>query len=238
VSEPWLLVDLVPAEDGGEVALPTAEARHALSVLRLGPGDPLVLADGRGGLARGRVASAGRGALSVAVERVERVPRPAPSVTVALAVLHTKAMDWAVQKCVEVGAERFVPVVAARSQLGAGAAAGRLGHWRRVALQAIKQCRRPWAMEVAEPVSLDALASGPPGFLADAAGAPVLAVPHSLPATLLVGPEGGLTPTEAGLLDRAGWTPVRLGPNVLRAETAAVVGAACLLASTEVTGAV
>ena len=230
MSEPWLLVDAVPDDAGAEVALAPEEARHAVSVLRLAPGAPVVLADGRGGLARGRVAAAGRGRLSVAVTGVDHVPRPRAGVTVALGVLHTRAMDWAVQKAVEVGAEKLVPLLAERSQLGAGAASGRLGHWRRVARQAIKQCRRPWAMTVDEPVTLDALLARPAGLLADPGGAPVGAVPRTLPVTLIVGPEGGLTAAERARLEAAGWRPVRLGPHVLRAETAAVVGTALLLA--------
>ncbi len=229
MPEPWLLVDEVP-ESGGPVPLPPGEARHALAVLRLADGAPVVVADGRGRTGRGALRRAGRGAAAVEVVRVTRHPEPGPGVTVALGVLHTRAMDWAVQKAVEVGAARLVPVLSERAQLGAPAARGRLGHWRRVARQALKQCRRPWAMEVAEPATLDALLAGGPGIVADAGGAAPAELGVRLPVTLLVGPEGGLAPAELGALEGAGWRRVRLAPHTLRAETAAVVGAAVLAA--------
>ncbi len=229
MPEPWLLAESLPAEPGAVVELDPAEARHGAAVLRLAPGDPVVLADGRGGLARGTVASAGKGRLAVTVERVERALPPSPGVTLALAVLHTQAMDWAVQKAVETGAERLVPLLTERTQLGRKAASGRLGHWRRIARQALKQCRRPWAMDIAEPTTLDDLAAtAPPGFVADAGGRSPFTVPVDAPLTLIVGPEGGLTPAELSRLTAAGHTPLRLGPHTLRAETAATLGTALL----------
>ncbi len=231
MPDPWLLVPpghLAP----GEVELEPEEARHLRSVLRRTRGARVVLADGRGSWAGGTVVSVERNRVVVAVDRVERMPRPAgPAVTAALGILQGQAMDWAVTKAVELGVRRFVPVAADRSQGGIRAAERRLAHWRRVARQALKQCRRPWEMQLEDPVTLgDLLAGvdGEAGIVADPGGrAP------SRPATgrgrfLLVGPEGGFTTEERRDILAAGWTPVRLGAHVLRAETALVVGVAVL----------
>jgi len=235
-SEPWLLADDAGVTAPGQVVvLGAEEARHLAAVLRRAAGAPVVLADGRGVLASGVVRRAGRGQVEVEVQRVDRVPRPSgPSLHVALAVLHTAAMDWAVQKCVEVGVSRFTPVVTDRSQGGGATGRRRREHWARVARQALKQCRRAWEMEVAEPVGLPEVAAASPAdlrLLADAAGDPAIVYAGAARAALLlVGPEGGLSDVELERLDAAGWRRVALGPHVLRAETAAVVGAALLTA--------
>jgi 16S rRNA (uracil1498-N3)-methyltransferase len=136
-------------------------------------------------------------------------------------------MDWAVQKCVELGVHRFLPVVAERSQVRLRAAEGRLHHWRRLSRQALKQCRRAHAMAVEPPTSVAALAPAG-GVLADPGGLRAADLPAEC-RLLLIGPEGGLSPTEEELLAASRWARLRLGPHTLRAETAAVVGAALLL---------
>jgi len=232
-SPPWLLVDPGVLAVGQRVRLDPAESRHLFHALRRRVGDRVTLADGAGGVAVGAVEVASVRGAEVAVETLQVVPPPArPDVTVALGVLHGQAMDWAVQKVVEVGVGRFVPVVAERSQLGVRPARGRVEHWRRVARQALKQCRRPWAMEVEDPRSVEDLAplgrSGG-GLVADPLGDSLDTLPSRSAALLLVGPEGGLTGAEIRLLAGEGWRTLRLGPHVLRAETAAVVGAALLV---------
>ena len=231
MPEPWLLVP-PGGLAAGELELEPEEARHLRSVLRRPAGTAVVLTDGRGGRAGGVVRTVERGRVVVAVDRVERVPRPpAPGLTLALGVLHGQGMDRAVTGAVELGVERLVPVVTARSQGGGAAAAGRLGHWRRAARQALKQCHRVWEMELAGPVDLDRFldeTAGAPGVVADPGGVSPDEVGRAAGGILLVGPEGGFTQAErAGILD-AGWTPVRLGAHVLRAETAALVGVAVL----------
>jgi 16S rRNA (uracil1498-N3)-methyltransferase len=141
-------------------------------------------------------------------------------------------MDWAIQKAVEVGVDRLVPVLAERCQGGTGVDSGRRVHWQRVATQACKQCRRAWAMELAGWCTLDTLlGEGFPegGVVADRDGPSLSQLGEDVPSTMLVGPEGGFSDREQQLIERCGWIPVRLGPHVLRAETAAVVGAALLL---------
>ena len=234
-NNPWLLIDPQPAKAGDIVDLDGGESRHAAGPLRLAMGDPVVLADGRGCLADGvmRIVSSRR--CQVEVLAVDRIPKPAVrKADVALAVLHSQAMDWAIQKAVEVGVETFVPLLAQRSQLGSRAARGRLGHWRRVARQALKQCRRPWELEVSEPRTIGELvsdSSGRQAVVADPGGPYLGDLGGAVPDLLVVGPEGGFTGDETVEMADAGWRQLRLGRHVLRAETAAVVGAAILVAA-------
>ena len=197
----------------------------------------MTLCDGRGVVAESILTAVNprRCELEV-VARRDLGGLPGPSVAVALSALHSQFMDWAVQKCVEVGVETLIPLLSERSQLSAKAASGRLDHWRRVARQALKQCRRPWQMEVAEPATLERIMADldrGPGLIADLDGTPMDQLDLPLPSLLVIGPEGGLTARELGILRAAGWPSVRLGQWVLRAETAAVVGAAALIAAHE-----
>lgn len=232
MGEPWLLAPEGVLRVGARVELDPAEARHLTRVLRRGAGQPLVLTDGAGTVAEGTLHESSRGRFEAEVASVQRLPQPPSEVTVALGVLHTGAMDLAVQKAVEVGAAAFVPLLATRSQLSRKAAEGRRAHWQRVADQALKQCRRAWALRIAEPSSLDDLVARTPagqGIVADPEGGALQQIPQAVGLVLLVGPEGGLTDSEDALLQRAGWHRLALGPFVLRAETAAVVGAAQLV---------
>jgi len=231
---PWLLVAKGSLE-GGSVTLDRDESRHLKGALRRRIGDQVVLSDGAGFVAVAVIESlTGAGAKC---EPLEIQHRPSPSghgVIVGLGVLHGRAMDWAVQKAVEVGVRLFVPVIGERSQLDRRASAGRQPHWRRVARQALKQCRRVWAMEVSQPCALeDFLLERGPGMVACAQGAAFGDLPRTLASVLLVGPEGGFTETESGSIERRGWKRLRLGPHVLRAETALVLGAGVMVAREE-----
>ncbi len=225
-----LLVDALPESVGETAVVEGLEAHHGKVVLRLTPGEEVTLVDGKGGTANGVVETVARSEVAVQVATLGRTQRPAAGLTLALGVLHTQAMDWAVQKAVEVGVERCVPILAGRSQLGRKAARGRIDHWRRVARQALKQCRRLWEMEIDDPLDLRELVDRfEPGWVADPEGVGLFSGGAQSPVTLLVGPEGGLTEDELTLLDRAGWRRLSLGAHVLRAETAATVGSALLI---------
>jgi len=236
-SNPWLLVDELPPTPGVTVILDPAESRHAAGPLRLRRDDPVTLADGSGRVAEALLRSvSGRKCSAEVTEIFAMQPAVQGEITLALGVLHSQAMDWAVQKSVEIGVSAVIPVLSARSQLGAKASEGRLGHWRRVARQALKQCRRPWQMEVESPHALDelmALRGVRAGLVADPEGCFPSELGHHVPDMLLVGPEGGLTTDEMDRLEAAGWDRLRLGLHVLRADTAAVIGASILVAAHE-----
>lgn len=228
---PWLLAASGELEEGRRVVLDGDEARHASGPLRLNTGSPVVLTDGAGSVAAGSLVIERRGAAEVVVESVGRVPRPIPGLSLAVAVLAGSAMDVVAQKAVELGVDRLIPVCCARSQLSLKRAATRVDHWRRISRQALKQCRRAWAMDVASPASLAELlqlADADRGVVADAGGGTLAELPRRRERVLLIGPEGGFSAEEDAALDAAGWPRLRFARHVLRAETAAIAGAAIL----------
>jgi 16S rRNA (uracil1498-N3)-methyltransferase len=231
---PWLLVRPGELAAGRAVKLEPAEARHATGALRLTPGREVLLTDGAGGVGFGVLTLARRGRAEVSVDRVDRVPAPVSGLTLAMAVLAGGAMDLVVQKAVELGVRRFVPVCCDRSQFGRERAVERTDHWTRLAMQALKQCRRAWAMEIEAPISMTDLVATTEsnrGIVADADGDRVKTFePISADPILLVGPEGGFSPEETSAIEAAEWPRICLGPHVLRAETAAIAGVAVITA--------
>ena len=236
---PWLLASPGSVVAGASVSLDAAEARHACGALRLHVGDAVVLTDGAGVVAAATLTLVARRGVEAAVNEVHAFPAPTASLTLAMSVLAGPAMDLVVQKSVELGAERLLPVCSHRSQLGLDRATERTGHWRRVGRQALKQCHRPWAMEVAAPVAFHELVSGllaESGVVGHPEGLPVSHLPVGRGGVLLIGPEGGFASVEERALEDAGWLRVSLGPYVLRAETAAIAGIALLGSRLEVVG--
>jgi len=228
--DPWLLVPEGVLVEGCEIALESEEARHASGSLRRRAGDRVVLADGSGSVARAELKLCVRSDVVAVVDEMVTKVAPLPGPTVALGILHGKAMDWAIQKGVEVGVETFVPLLCDRSQGSRERLAERLEHWRRISRQALKQCRRAWEMKVEGPLTMAEVVGGrlQPGFVADQESDTDGSKITAQRSTLLVGPEGGLTPEEQKALAAAGWSTIALGQHILRAETAVVVGAALM----------
>ena len=232
---PWLLAAIDSLKVGESLQLDPAEARHVTGSLRRRSGDEVMLIDGVGAVATAVIQIRGKGRVDAEVLAVRSYPAPKGSgVTLALAVIDRQAMDWAVQKAVEVGIRRLIPVISERTQVGARHHSKRVDHWRRIAMQALKQCRRPWAMAVEEAVPLQTLVereSDRRGIVvADRNGSTAEDLPDEAGRVLVVGPEGGFTAAERELFDHFGWPGLRLGEHVLRAETAAIVGSAMLVA--------
>jgi 16S rRNA (uracil1498-N3)-methyltransferase len=231
---PWILVAPGLLEVGQEIRLDPTEARHVTGPLRRRHGDRVVLIDGEGGLAEAELQTARGRDVHAAVlsSRFEAPPEDA-GISLALGVLGNQAMDWAVQKAVELGVRCLHPLIAERTQTPHRTIFRRVPHWRRVARQSLKQCKRVWAMEVSEPSAFDDIVEQCPpenGAVAHREGVPIHQVEGTMVELLLVGPEGGFTPGEIGSLQDRNWPLLRLGSHVLRAETAAVAGAALLIA--------
>ncbi|MCU0304928.1 MAG: 16S rRNA (uracil(1498)-N(3))-methyltransferase [Thermoanaerobaculales bacterium] len=229
---PWLLAPEGGLAVGAVVVLDDVETRHAAGALRLATGRRVTLTDGAGLIAQGELTLPRRGPATVRVDSVVAAPRATAELTIAVGVLAGPAMDVVVQKAVELGASRVTPVCCERSQLDRRRAEARSEHWRRLALQALKQCHRARALAVAPPVRFGELLEGVDpsrGVVAAADGGPVSGWAPVPDPVLLIGPEGGLSPGEARALDEAGWQRLRLGPHVLRAETAVIAGAALIL---------
>ncbi len=232
-------------DDLDDLAVAPEDAHHLLDVLRLQAGVEVAASDGRGRfrpcrLVTTRARGKGHQDRGVALEPLGdpvgdpggAPPEGGPR-TVAFALVKGDRPEWAVQKLTEVGVDRIVPLVTARTvvRLDAPGALRRADRLRRVAREAASQARRTRLPEVAVPTRLDRyLAEGTlDGLPAPSPGAVALAEPGGLgldPATrcVVVGPEGGWTPEELALGKRR----LGLGRHVLRAETAAVVAGVLL----------
>lgn len=193
---------------------------HLARVLRLRPGAPVTVGDGRGRWRPGVLTS---GPDVEPSGDVTADPVPEPPITVAFAVVKGERPELTVQKLTEVGVDRIVPFVAGRTVVkwDAATADRRRDRWAAIARQAAMQCRRTWLPQVDALTTFADVAELPGAALADLAGEPpALATP-----TVLIGPEGGWTHDE-----RAVPLPsVRVGSHVLRAETAAITAGALLV---------
>lgn len=216
---------------------------------RIRVGETVLLGDGRGARATGSVVSVGRDTLDVRIVDRSLVARPTPLVTLVQALVKGDRGELAVELATEAGVDAVLPWRAARcvARWDDGPRGDRaLARWRSTALAAAKQSRRAWVPEVGEPLGTRELvtrcatlvASGGLALVlhecADSQLAGVLAVegrPAGSPAVaghvaellLVVGPEGGISEEELHALSAVGARPVRLGPEVLRASTAAAV---------------
>ncbi len=217
---------------GEHARLDAAETRHVVRVLRLRPGDPIRLVDGRGGCAAAEVAeiTPDRREPAVTCRVLQRATWALPACQLRLLVAPPRAHLFGplIQDAVALGVARISPIVCEHSVSRPDPTGGGPDHWRAEALAALKQSGNPFLPQVDAPQAFaDALTSTPaPGLFGDVAQsmAPAATFFSTLadPATLAlwIGPEGGFSAAErAGLLAR-GFTPVRLGTWILRVETA------------------
>ena len=219
---------------GNTAALVGDHAAHLVRVLRAEIGQEFDIATGDA-VRRGRITSISNDRVEFALGEEQPV-RPAPRLTLALAVFKFDRMEWAIEKCTEIGVTRIIPVVARRTDAHLAAAARRRHErWQRIAMQAAEQSRRTAPPEIAAPIKLEQL------FEPQANCRIVLAEfeeslrlrealqTHPAEVTLAIGPEGGWTSDELQSFRETGWVAASLGDTILRAETAAIVAAALAL---------
>ncbi len=243
---PRFFVD-APLEVGSALELPANAAHHALRVLRMQGGDELVLFNGRGGEFAARLLP-GRGARQPAAEVLgfEAIERePALRITLVQSLIAQDRLDWVIEKAVELGVARLIIAAAARSvvRLETGRLERRLARWSEIVVNACCQCgrNRVPALEAATsmPEALAIASAAPPAgsppssllILDPGAGRPLGPGPRNGTVACAVGPEGGFTADELQAARAAGFTPIALGPRVLRSETAGLVVSAALLAT-------
>jgi len=223
---------------GADLDLPDEAAHHAARVLRLAAGDALTLFDGCGGEYEARIIATTRGRVIVAVGAHHARERESPlKVMLVQGLAGSDKMDFIIQKAVELGVGAIQPVLTARSivRLAADRGRAKLTHWRRVAIAACEQCGRNRVPEVKGAVPLRDYCAVPEAVakrlllsprgearLAD------IAVPSGSAIVLAAGPEAGFGPDDEILLLGAGFVPVRLGPRILRTETAPLAALAAL----------
>ncbi len=218
------------------VALDANAARHVGRVLRLGPGDALILFDGSGGDYPATIIELGKRELIVeCAERRENECESPLTITLAQGVSKGERMDYTIQKAVELGVTRIIPLNTERSvvNLKGERLQKKLEHWRGVITSACEQCGRNTLPELLPLLSLHEWLQQPlngTGLLLDhraESGVSELQLAGHV-CTLLVGPEGGLAEREREAAVAAGYQGMRLGPRVLRTETAALTAMAAI----------
>jgi 16S rRNA (uracil1498-N3)-methyltransferase len=226
--------------DHGRAELSLEQAHHVGRVLRLKAGDAVTLFDGRGGEYPAKIAGIMKDKVSVDVGDRQSVDREAPiAVTLAQGISSGERMDYTIQKAVELGAVAIQPLSTERSvvRLDPVRAAKRVAHWQAIVIGACEQCGRNTLPSVLPVKAFSSWLQTAPA----AAGICLLLTPRAATGlrdlarpvsgvTLLAGPEGGLTPEEQADAERLGFLPLRLGPRVLRTETAAVAALAAMQA--------
>lgn len=227
----------LPLSIGSRVSLEERAFQYLVRVLRLRPGAELWLFDGQGAEYQAVLEVVAKRAAEVRIlERIERHLESPLQIILGQGISRGERMDYALQKAVELGVSRIIPLFTERSavNLSGGRIGKRLRHWQGVAISACEQCGRNYLPPVEAPRSLAA-------FLGDChAGLAVLLDPRShrplkeLPPpsdrrlVLLIGPEGGLNEAEIKQALRVGFINVSLGPRVLRTETATVAALTAL----------
>lgn len=235
-----LFVD-VPLAPGDSLPLPPDAARHALRVLRLQAGDPVILFNGDGRQYPARLLAADPRAAGVHVEGAETPARESClRVTLVQALARAEKMDWIIQKATELGATCILPVTSKRSEVRLDGARSkkRLDHWRAIAIAACEQCGRNVVPGIAVPEPLEAClaahprANGEARWMLHPGGTTRVrdTVPAATDVMLAVGPEGGFSDNDLATLRDAGFRELALGPRVLRTETAGLAAMAALQA--------
>jgi 16S rRNA (uracil1498-N3)-methyltransferase len=231
--------------DADRLRLTDREAHHALQVLRLKRGETVAVLDGVGHEFLCELESSAKDSLSLIVKETRSTPPVPCPVTLFVAIPKGKIIESIIQKSVELGARRIVPLLTERviSQLDGEGAEHKREKWRQVAIEAIKQCGARWLPEVEAPAPLAArLTRGEipelslVGSLQTERRHPrewIAAFqnqhgrrPHS--AGVWIGPEGDFTLEELTMIEAAGARPITLGDLTLRVETAAIYGLAIL----------
>lgn len=225
-----------PLAVGARIALPEDAAGHLVRVLRLGVGDACVLFNGDGNDYDARIASISRKSVEADIGSARAVGNESPlRIVLVQGIARGEKMDWILQKATELGVAGIVPVHGERGavRLDGERAQKRLRHWRSVVVSACEQSGRARKPEVAAPCGLaDALADLPATRLMLDPGA-AQPLPSNIidnACALAIGPEGGWSTADMATLAAAGFAGARLGPRVLRTETAGIAAIAALQA--------
>lgn len=228
--------------NGSEVRLQPDAAHHAVRVLRLNVGEPVTLFDGRGGEFEARITRIDRGEVSVKTGAHLDIERESGlNILLVQGLSSGDRMDITLQKAVELGVAAIQPVATERSvvKLKDERAQRRMEHWQNLVISACEQCGRnrvpevlplldlpDWLARLNAPVPDDEARL----LLSPTASVPLKELVPPARMMLLIGPEGGLSPAETQLAQSRGFRPVRLGPRILRTETAALAALSAIQA--------
>jgi len=230
----------LPASDWNldHLTLTGEEAHHCVDVMRCREGDRIIVFNGAGTEAEVEILSMGKGLLTLRPGLVTQTPRPPAALQLGQAVPKGKNMDLIIQKATELGVSSIVPLLSERTvvQLDGEDLGKKRDKWQRIAIEACKQCGQNWVPEVGLPMKVEAFvrqAKAPLRLIA-AISPEALSLkailasredeqsPRPAAVSLMIGPEGDFTPAEISTALAAGFSPLSLGPIILRSETAAI----------------
>lgn len=216
-----------PVIEGNQIRITGEEHRH-LVVARAEKGELLEVFDGKGNAWTASVESVGKRETVAVVNDSWQAPRPAIELILAQAMIRIGAFELALEKCVEVGVTRIVPFTATRSNL---APTKRHDRWMRIIIEAAKQSKRYHLPMLDEPMKFDQVLSMPAAskiLFAERGGGPLKSALAGSPVLYLIGPEGGWTDSELAAARARDFRFVTFGAGILKAETAAIVGASLI----------
>lgn len=213
----------------GQHALPETQAHYISRVLRHAVGDAVQLFDGSGNEFLGELIEVGKKTVSVELrESFSGQPESPLAIHLGQGLSRGERMDWAIQKATELGATEISPIISERCEvrLKDERADKRMAHWRQIAISACEQCGRSVVPVIHPPIALNdwlAQCDAQLKLVLHPVAEPLLS--HAKPTSLafLIGPEGGLNEAEVEQAKLSGFHAARLGPRVLRTETAPVV---------------
>ena len=219
-----------PSENinGNVITLDADETRHLRDVLRFKTGDEVSVFDGTGHEYRCSVTTISKKHSELAlIEEIQPASPESPfEITLASTVLNGEKYDLIIQKSVELGVTKLIPLQTIRGDVKTKDAAKRLDRWRRIAMEATKQCGRVRLMEIAEPAAFDKLIADSKGenvvMFSERDGTGFDAIKADKKITALIGPKGGWDDSELDLARKSGVNVVTLGGRIMRAETAAI----------------
>jgi 16S rRNA (uracil1498-N3)-methyltransferase len=222
-----LFCDASSLSDAATLTITGEEAEHAVKSRRLQSGDTVSITDGRGSLVTARIDTARKASLDLTILDRAIAPRLTPELHIRTATPKGQRLDKMIDQLSQVGAASWAPLDTRLGVVDPGDK--KLDRLHRIAIEAAKQCKRAWLIEIGASVSLDkALRLTPHTIIADAA-APPFAPTNAHAITLLVGPEGGFTDDELAQARASGAIAASFGPLTMRIETAAVAAASIIM---------
>jgi 16S rRNA (uracil1498-N3)-methyltransferase len=216
-----------PSFENGRLNVTGDEHRH-LAVARVEPDELIEVFDGKGHIWTAAVESVGKRETVARVTASRTAPRPSPELILGMAMIRTAAFELALEKAVEVGVTRIVPFTAARSNQAPG---NRKERWERIVVEAAKQSKHYYLPEIDAAISFSEvllIQASSKIIFSERGGGRLKAALGGPPVLYLIGPEGGWTDQEIAEAQKSGFVPVSLGEGILKAETAATVGASLI----------
>ncbi len=224
--------DLAQCEQMSSIEIAGQEAHHAARVKRIRTNDHIALLDGSGtsaiGIINSITGSKSKPIISIEIQSKTTHQPVSPRIEILAALPKGDHLDRMIDQLSQFGVALYRPLLCERSQRKPETI--RTDKLERIAIEAAKQCRRPFTHEIGDPISLSQTLEDPDAFVADASGNAISAQHTRSRSVILIGPEGGWSETERSLISTTNAQVVRFGPHILRIEAAAAAASSIVLA--------